>query len=214
MPRMFHTNTLTRSGRARWLALVTLAGGALAAAGCGGSSSPGVAHLSAANSASSASTQAGGSSPPSAASPQQALIAFARCMRSSGVPGFPDPSAGGSFNLPGRGEITLSLAFKAAQAKCQKLIPGGGPPGPGSTTNPSPHVLARMLRIAQCMRRHGVNDFPDPRTSVPSNPFGAAGYGVISDIEGVIFLFPHTIDQESPAFMQAAAACAFPLHNH
>ena len=63
------------------------------------------------------------------------------------------------------------------------------------------------------MRRHGVHDFPDPRTSVPSNPFGS-GTGVISDIEGVILIFPSTIDQQSPAFTRAAAACAFPLHNH
>ena len=64
------------------------------------------------------------------------------------------------------------------------------------------------------MRRHGVPDFPDPRTSVPSNPFGSARAGVISDIEGVILIFPGTIDQQSPAFTRAAAACAFPLHNH
>jgi hypothetical protein len=64
------------------------------------------------------------------------------------------------------------------------------------------------------MRQHGVDDFPDPRTSVPSNPFGSGGAGVISDIEGVILVFPSTIDQQSPVFTRAAAACAFPLHNH
>ena len=64
------------------------------------------------------------------------------------------------------------------------------------------------------MRQHGVGDFPDPRTSVPSNPFGSGGVGVISDIEGVILIFPSTIDQQSPVFTRAAAACAFPLHNH
>ena len=64
------------------------------------------------------------------------------------------------------------------------------------------------------MRRNGVYDFPDPRTSVPSNPFGSGVRRVISDIEGVILIFPSTIDQQSPAFTRAAAACAFPLHNH
>jgi hypothetical protein len=67
------------------------------------------------------------------------------------------------------------------------------------------------------MRRNGVYDFPDPRTSVPSNPFGRGGVsrgGVISDIEGVILIFPSTIDQQSPAFTRASAVCAFPLHNH
>ena len=63
------------------------------------------------------------------------------------------------------------------------------------------------------MRQHGVSDFPDPRTSVPPNPFGS-GIGEISDIEGVILLFPSTINQQSPVFTRAAAVCAFPLHNH
>jgi hypothetical protein len=64
------------------------------------------------------------------------------------------------------------------------------------------------------MRRHGVADFPDPRTSVPSNPFPSGSTGVISDIDGVILVFPDTIDTRSPMFTRAAAACRFPLHNH
>jgi hypothetical protein len=69
-----------------------------------------------------------------------------------------------------------------------------------------------MLKVAHCMRRHGIADFPDPRTSVPSDI--ARFVGVISDIDGVILVFPSTIDEQSPAFAQAAAACGFPLHNH
>jgi len=140
------------------------------------------------------------------------MIAFAKCMRVSGVPDFPDPTAGG-FRLPA-GVNPSSPELKAAQTKCSKLLPGGGPPGPGSTTNPSPQTLARFLRIARCMRRRGVDDFPDPRTSVPSNPFGSSRGGVISDIEGVILIFPSSLEQQSPVFTRAAAACAFPLHNH
>ena len=56
-------------------------------------------------------------------------------------------------------------------------------------------------------------DFPDPRTTAPPNPF-ASGVRELSDIEGVILLFPSTINQQSPAFTHAAATCAFPLHNH
>jgi len=197
------------------LALAALAGLALALAGCGGSSSPAVAHLSSTKGSGSTSSASGGSSPESAASPEQAGVAFAKCMRSNGVPDFPDPNAGGGFVFhPGGGMNPSSPAFEAAQAKCRKLLPGGGPPGPGSTTNPAPQTLARFLRIARCMREHGVYDFPDPRTSVPSNPFPSRGAGVISDIEGVILIFPGTIDQQSPTFTRAAAACAFPLHNH
>jgi len=160
------------------------------------------------------SSESSGSSSEGAANPQQALIAFAKCMRSNGLPNFPDPNGSGGFAFHASAEMNPSSpAFKAAQAKCRKLMPGGGPPGPGSTTNPSPQTLARFLSIARCMRGHGIYDFPDPRTSVPSNPFGS-GAGVISNIEGVILIFPSTIDQQSPTFTRAAGACAFPLHNH
>ncbi|HUN78894.1 MAG TPA: hypothetical protein VMU32_08245 [Solirubrobacteraceae bacterium] len=183
---------------------------ALAVASCGGPSSTGVAHLSSTQGASSASSANGGSSSTRQRTPEQAMLAFAQCMRSNGEPEFPDPSAGGGFVLR-RGTNPSSPPFRAAQRKCRKLMPGGGPP---STTHPSPQTLARFLRIAQCMRGHGVYDFPDPRTSVPPNPFGSAGAGIISDIEGVILIFPQSIDQRSPTFTRASAACAFPLHNH
>lgn len=202
-------------GRARLIAAAAFLSGVLAVAGCGGSSSsPSVADLSTRNSAASTSSR-GGVSLDSTASPEQAGLAFAKCMRASGAPNFPDPKAGGGFLFHADAGMNLSSPrFKAAQVKCQKLMPGGGPPGPGSTTNPSPQTLARFLRIARCMRQHGVQDFPDPRTSVPSNPFGSAGAGVISDIEGVILIFPSTVDQQSPTFTRASAACAFPLHSH
>jgi hypothetical protein len=65
------------------------------------------------------------------------------------------------------------------------------------------------------MRSRGVNHFPDPRTSVPANPFPAgSGGGVISDIQGVILIFPSSINTQSPLFVRAAASCNFPLHNH
>jgi hypothetical protein len=37
---------------------------------------------------------------------------------------------------------------------------------------------------------------------------------MISDIDGVMLVFPATLDTQSPAFTRAAAACQFPLHNH
>jgi len=73
--------------------------------------------------------------------------------------------------------------------------------------------LAKFLNIARCMRAHSISDFPDPRTSAPPNPF-ASGIRELSDIEGVILLFPSSINKQSPVFTRAAAACGFPLHNH
>lgn len=208
MPHSIHTKRLTPP-RARLLTATALLSVALALAGCGGgSSSPGVAHLSSAKGPSSASSESGGSPQESPASLQQAMIAFAKCMRASGVPNFPDPGSGGGF--PRRAGINLgSPLSRAAWAKCHKLLPEG----PGSGPPPSPQTLARFLKIAQCMRKNGVPDFPDPRTSAPSKPFGP-GIAELSDIEGVILVFPSTINQQSPAFTRASAACAFPLHNH
>jgi hypothetical protein len=133
-------------------------------------------------------------------------------MRANGVPNFPDPSAKGSFDIGGQSTARIPIA-PAAQAKCNKFVPGGGPPIPGTTTSPSPQTLAHWLKVAQCMRKHGVYDFPDPTTRIPSN-LGSSAAGEISDRDGVILVFPHTIDQQSPQFTRAAARCAFRLTNH
>jgi hypothetical protein len=127
-------------------------------------------------------------------------------MRSNGVPNFPDPNPGGGFLFSTAGINPSAPAVQAAQAKCHKFQASGGPPGPGSTTHPSAQTLAKLLDIAQCMRHHAVPDFPDPRTSVPRNPFGS-GAGVITDYDGAILLFPSTLNMQSPAYKQAAAAC-------
>jgi hypothetical protein len=186
-----------------------LAGTVLVLAGCGDPSSRGVAQLYR-RGASSAGPEPGSSSPANTASPERAALAYAKCMRAKGVPSFPDPSGGGGLFRVGTGVDPSSPAFKTAQAKCRKLMPGGGI---GSGPPPSAQTLARFVKVARCMREHGIFEFPDPMTSVPSDPFHG-GYGVISDIEGVIFVFPSEIDEQSPAFKQAASACTFPLHNH
>jgi hypothetical protein len=92
------------------------------------------------------------------------------------VPNFPDPTASGGYSLHAD---PSSPAFEAAQAKCQKLMPGGGP-GPGSTTYPSAQALAQMLKVLQCMRRHRISEFPDPSSSVPSN---MAGVRLVTDMQ-------------------------------
>jgi hypothetical protein len=195
--------------------VVVLASAALLLAGCGGGSSgPGVARLSSSASGTGTAGAAPGAASPGSAAPEATALAFAGCMRSNGVPNFPDPKAGGGFLFhTSTGVDPSSPAFEAAQAKCKKFMPDLG--GPGSGPPPSAQTLAHWLKIAQCMRRHGVSEFPDPRATVPPNPRAAlGGSGVISDIEGVIFVFPGTIGQQSPTFTRAAAACAFPLHNH
>ncbi len=184
-------------------------------AGCGGggaSSDTGVAHLA----TTVASTGTGGASTGATAgsesgSPESQELAFAKCMRVHGVPNFPDPSPGGGFEIrKGSGDEPSSPAFQRARAECKGVLP----PGPGSGPPPSAQTLARFLRIAQCMRAHGAPRFPDPMTRAPANPFGSGKVGVLSDIEGVILVFPSALEMQSPAFTRAAAECGFPLHNH
>jgi hypothetical protein len=225
------TDSRRRPGR-EWATTEPRAGGAallcvavLVLAGCGGSKAPSVAELATTTSSSAATTHNGtgstnatggaaASGSSSSQTPQQEALAYAQCMRANGVPNFPDPTAGGGFLFSSSAVDRSSPAFIAAQAKCKRLLPGGGLPGPGTSTHPTTEALAEMVKIAACMRRHGVSDFPDPQTSVPSNPFPAGSAGVISDIDGVILVFPESLDTQSPLFTKAAATCQFPLHNH
>jgi hypothetical protein len=196
MPDSFHPTRLTRARRGRLLAAGALVSGILVA-GCGGSSaSPTATAVGAASTSTSSAQSAGGSGP----------LAFAKCMRANGVPNFPDPN-------PGRGQLfslagidPTSPAFRAAQVKCRKLM-GGGPPVPGSTTHPSGGTMAKLRKIAVCMRQHGVPQFPDPQAVVPSNP---SGIRVISDFDGAVLLFPSTINMQAPAYRHALAACGAP----
>jgi hypothetical protein len=80
--------------------------------------------------------------PPAQRAQQQAqLLAFARCMRSHGVPNFPDPTADGQLNLGrishGRrvGVDSNTPQFRSAQHACQRLAPGGSG-APGSKAKP------------------------------------------------------------------------------
>jgi hypothetical protein len=62
---------------------------------------------------------------------QRALLALARCMRSHGVPTFPDPNPSGSTvqRMPPSVD-THSPVFATAQQECRKLVPGlFGPQG-------------------------------------------------------------------------------------
>jgi hypothetical protein len=153
-----------------------------------------------------ASGSANTSGAPTANSKKAGALAFAKCMRSHGVPNFPDPKVTGQgIQILGSnsGINVQSPAFQSAQASCQHLLPGGGP-GSGP---PSAQAHARLLQISECMRRHGISSFPDPQTgSPPSNP---AGYSAILGSGGYFLAVPSSIDTRSPAFRQAATACNF-----
>jgi hypothetical protein len=74
--------------------------------------------------------------PQEQAKEQQAALKFSQCMRSHGVPKFPDPKFspnGGTQMTIGKDVDPNSPQFKAAQKACQKLVPHGASTsyGPG-----------------------------------------------------------------------------------
>jgi hypothetical protein len=144
----------------------------------------------------------GSSGHKSSASSQGPWLAFTQCMRSHGVPNLPDPSGQGGFQIPASVN-PASPAFQAAQATCKKLMPGGGPPAHASEQQKQ-HLVA----TAQCMRTHGVPDFPDPmtRATPPTDP---QDYSLAEGIGDVWLLVPITINADSPAFTKAARSCRF-----
>jgi hypothetical protein len=63
-----------------------------------------------------------------------------------------------------------------------------------------------MLQISQCMRAHGISEFPDPTATPPSDP---RNYGAVIGRNGLFLELPKTIDVQSPAFKQAQQVCRF-----
>jgi hypothetical protein len=174
---MRHAPTRTPLTGGAWIALAATAC-TMATAACGSSSDP---H-----------TTAG-------ADDAAQGIKFADCMRSHGVPTFPDPSStGGGIQLP-QGS---SPALEAAVRDCRALQPGGA--GPSEATGLQ---KAMILHLSQCMRAHGVTGFPDPVSSLPSCP---AGLSLVFGLRGAVIAIPNTINPQSPTFKQAAKACQFP----
>jgi hypothetical protein len=110
----------------------------LAMAACGGGpSKAGVASLATTTTVVPTTAAGSGGPSPNGASARE-LVEYARCMRSHGVPNFPDPKIqtgpyGGiafSVDFGGTGINPNSPAFQAAQTDCGPLI-GAPKPAPG-----------------------------------------------------------------------------------
>ena len=125
---------------------------------------------------------------------------MSRCMRANGLSGFPDPREGpngGGVGFPGGLIVTgsdsmvvMGVPFSGpallhAEKACKEYLPPGGPP-PAVSERQKEAAIAN----AECMRKHGVPNFPDPTFS---------GGSINAALGGV--------NAQSPAFKQAAAAC-------
>jgi hypothetical protein len=81
-------------------------------------------------------------------------LAYAQCMRTHGVPGFPDPNSNGIFDttVANRNDFH-GPAYASANKKCEHLQ--GSPP----TTAQVQRSVTEALKYAACMRAHGVANF-------------------------------------------------------
>jgi len=173
-------------------ALAGLLSLSLLASACGGSPGSHVAQLGSTPTQTRAASESfRGGSPPDEA------LAYAGCLRTHGVPNWPDPTSSGLFD---KSKLTLqqlgvsNSQLQAAQTACQRLLPGGG-------ERPDQAGLRKMERdaldFARCMRFHGVPDWPD---------YTLRGGTPLFDLHGT------AIAPNSPLIVAKQRACRSLLH--
>jgi hypothetical protein len=142
----------------------------------------------------------GGSSGSGGSTTYQKELAFSQCMRAHGEPNFPDPGSNGVIAIKGGGAASSGSPSKdqhiggpqmtKANNACRHLLPNGGVP----TAAQRQQMLKQGLKFAECMRAHGVSNFPDPKL----------GGGPVTSGGG--------INPNSPQFQSAQHACQNLLH--
>ncbi len=180
--------------------LLLLAAGLATGAACGGSGSGSNDGVASIKTASDKSTDSDSDSKDGKEkkTPEDAMLAFARCMREHGVD-MPDPDTSG-----GNGVVTFSAGavaggtldpeankFQEAHEACKDLMGDAGPMN--MTPEQQQEMQDQALAFSRCMREHGVN-MPDPS-------LGAKG-------EMMMKIGPYDgLDPEDPKFQDAQQAC-------
>ena len=113
-----------------------------------------------------------------------------RACASNGVPNFPDSAvsvSGGrvELNVPA-GVDTNSSQFQSAEQTCRKDLPNGGSSGSGSSSGSSTQAV---INFSNCMRSHGVPNFPEPNS------------------QGQTLITGNGINPNSPQFQSALQSC-------
>jgi hypothetical protein len=117
-----------------------------------------------------------------AARPDAETAAIVACYRSHGDPGFPNPVYDPN---DGRWHFAVSpgSAPASTQRACQHLFPSVN----ASPPVPQPQFQA-LVRLAECIRSHGVPNWPDP------DPDGSFG-------------LPPALQTKAPGWVHASEAC-------
>jgi hypothetical protein len=158
-------STPARVRRHGLLVAAVVAGAVVVLAGCGGNPTSKTKPSSAGRSTSSLSA-----------------VAYSACMRSHGVPNFPDPDSSGQLPKADAQQLGVtSSELQAAQQACQSLLPNDGGAINASSidqcmmADDCPRTLVRQVlneerNFAQCMRSHGVPNWPDPSIDSHGRP--------------------------------------------
>ena len=117
--------------------------------------------------------------------PKSSPYAMSKCFRENGVSGFPDPSAG-----PGGSVGFNGVMFSSDGSMVVDGTKFAGPVLRAAEKACRESQERQAVAMAQCMRTHGVPNFPDP-TFANGEPTGSGPQ----------------IDPNSPAFAQAAKHC-------
>jgi hypothetical protein len=118
-------------------------------------------------------------------------VTFAQCIRSHGVPGFPNPDAAGKFSI--NATMLDSSRTQAAYGTCRHLLPNGGPnlsQIEQEQQQKQAQQLPELLKWQQCVRSHGEPDF-------------SLGLGSQSPAPGN----KASVDPNTPQFQAALNAC-------
>ncbi|MEW9533880.1 hypothetical protein [Microbispora sp. NPDC049125] len=132
---------------------------------------------------------------------QQVFAAYrdaVRCLRSHGMPGFPDPvMVSGQPEVPADAPKPPRAAIDACQAEIRKL-PDVGRDAPATAAD-----IAKLRQFAACMREHGLPDWPDPNARgafpLPRRLFDLGKRGFFSQMQACKPLAPKGISIQDPA---------------
>jgi hypothetical protein len=163
-------------------------------AACGGGSSPAsVAHIGKSAPTTTVPLATGSGGLPNLQQMYQDTLAYAGCMRSHGDPSFPDPELVNNAHehgiTMGQGVDQSSPQYVSANKTCKHLLPNNGN---GPTQGQLEQMMAQALKYSDCMRSHGLPNFPDPTESSGGISMRIGGPG---------------LDPNSPQFQTAQKEC-------
>lgn len=131
-------------------------------------------------------------------------VGYSACMRSHGVPNYPDNDSTGQLPKTDAHQLGVSPSqYQAAEQACRHTLPTGGSPQQQEhqcmqNSDCTPAMVQLMLaadqKLAQCMRSHGVPNFPDPTTDSSGPIFNITAAG-ISDAASHAHQFEATLTE-------------------